>query len=159
MHRAAEIFENLYRGGDALPGRLVRRIVGLVEMTDQADAQALDLTREGGPIIRHRAVGASGIGLIVPGHRLQQDCAILGSPRHRAGMIEREGQRQYARPADPAVARLEAGKAAERSGAADRAAGVAAGAAKDKARRNRSTSAAARAAGKTARIPGVAGGR
>src|SRR5262249_40382421 len=43
-HRAAEILENLYGSGDPLPGCLVHRIVGLVEMADQTNAQPFDLT-------------------------------------------------------------------------------------------------------------------
>src|SRR5262249_11041551 len=90
---------------------------------------------------------------------LQYDRAIFGGPRHRAGMIEREGERQDAHAADEPVARLDAGETAKRRGAADRAAGVAAGAAEHEAGRDRRAGAARRAAGEARGVPRVAGGR
>src|SRR5439155_23124458 len=72
------------------------------------------------------------------------------------GMIEREGGRQDAHAADQSVGRLDAGETAKSRRAADRAAGVAAGAAEHEARRNRSAGAARRAAGEARRVPGVA---
>ena len=155
-YRAAEVFEYLDGGGDALPRRLVRRIVVLVEVTDQPDAQSFDVARERGAVVGHRAVGARRVGGVVPGHRLQHDRAILRGPRHRAGMVEREGERQDAGAADPAIARLQPGETAKRGGAADRAAGVAAGAAEHEARGDRRPGAAARPAGEAARVPRVA---
>jgi hypothetical protein len=100
--------------------------------------------------------GAGRILLVVPGHRLQQDRAVLDRPCHRAGVVEGEGERQDTVAAHQAVGRLYPRDAAEGGGAADRAAGIGAGRAKDQAAGERSAAAAGRTAGEVVGVPGIA---
>ena len=84
----------------------------------------LHAARAGGGEVGHRHVGAGGILRIVPGHRAQQDRAILHRAGERPGLVERGGERHDAPARAPPIGRLDAGDAAERGRLADRAAGV-----------------------------------
>src|SRR5467141_932119 len=65
---------------DRVAGRGVGLVVALVEMTHEAEAQAVRITLERGAIVGDRVVGAGRVGRVVTGHRLQRDRAILGGP-------------------------------------------------------------------------------
>ena len=125
-------------------------------MPDDADAQSPDIAGQRRPVIRDRAVGACRVLRIVAGNRLQQDRAILDRPRHRPGMIEGEGIGVDAGAADQTVSRFQADDAAQRRRAADRAAGIGAERAGDKAGGNRGPGAARRAAGEVVAVPRIA---
>ncbi len=111
-----------------------RAMVSLEEMPDHADAQSLHTPAELGREIRDRPIDAGRVFGIGAGHALQQQPAIFRRPGHRAGVIEREGQRQNSGPAGQAVSRLDSGNAAESRRSADRTAGVGPGSAQDEAR-------------------------
>ena len=131
-------------------------VVGLEEMARHADAQALHALAETGGEIGCRTIGAGGIVRVVPGHRLQQQRAVLDSPGERAGVVQRVGQRQYAGARAQAVSGLDTGQTAQRRGTADRAAGVRPGAAQHHAGGDRGAGAGGRSGSEIFRVPRVA---
>ena len=151
------------KGGEHRGGRVHGRDhvvagapVGLVEVADEADAQALHPGVETGAEVRHRHISGAGVAWIVAGDRLQHDGAVLDIPGQRAAIVHRPGQRQDAALADAAIGRLDAGDAAEGGRQADRAAGVAAHRDRREGGRDRGAGAARRTAGKAVELPGVA---
>src|SRR4029453_9546963 len=62
----------------------------------------------------------------VPGERLRQVRAVFDGARHRAGVVERPGEREHVGPAAATVGRLQPYDAAERRRSADRAPRIAA---------------------------------
>jgi hypothetical protein len=57
-------------------------IVALVEMPDEANAKPLNGSLKRGAVVGGRIAHARGIARIIPGHRLEQDRAIVGGPRY-----------------------------------------------------------------------------
>jgi hypothetical protein len=92
-------------------------VVGLVEMMDDADLDALEAAAERGAVIGDRSVGAGRVARVVAGERLEHDRAILGGPCHRADMVKGERRRRDAGAVHETVGRLQPGDAAVRCGA------------------------------------------
>ena len=99
------------------------------------------------------------IATIAVGQRVEQYPAIFHGPAHGTGVIEAGRQRNDPAPIDGAICRLEPRDAAERGGAAHRAAGIRTDAAKDHARGDRSGGAARRSAREPRHLPGIVGRR
>ena len=106
--------------------------------------------------VLRRTVRAGRIARIEAAHRAEQQRAVLGAARERAGLIEARRERDHAVARADAVRRLDPGDAGEARRLADRAAGVGAGRGRQQARRHRSGRAARRAAGHAARVPRIA---
>ena len=140
---APSVAERGDRRVDAALRAVAHLVVQLVEMVDHADAQALDAATELRGVVRDRSRRAGRIARIVAGERLQHQRAVLGGPCHRPDMVQREGRRCDAGAADQPIGRLDAGDAAQRRRAADRAAGVGTDAAQDQPGGDAGTGAAA----------------
>ncbi len=78
-----------------------------------ADAQALQRRIEAGGVIRHGLIDAGGVVLIEAGHTLQQNCAVFGSARQRAALIEAGSVSDHAPARNAAVGRLQAREVGE----------------------------------------------
>ena len=128
----------------------------LEEMPDHADAQPLHALAELGREIRHRPIDAGRVLGVGAGHALQQQRAIFRRPGHRAGVIEREGQRQNSRPTGQAISRLDSGNAAKSRRSADRSTGVGPGSAQDETRGDGRPGARGRSRREVVPVPGVA---
>ena len=148
--------EDAERVLDALFRRWADGIIHLMEVADHADTQAFGALVQIGREVRHRAIGAGRIERIVARHRLQQQGAILHRPGHRAGMVQRLRQRQHAAAAGQSVGRLDPGEPHKRRRAADRAAGIRAGAAQHQPGRDRRAGAGGRSGGEMGRVPRIA---
>src|SRR5207244_11254692 len=99
----AEVAEGSDRRRDAALRALADLVVGLVEMMDHADLEALDGAAELSGIVRDRTRGARRIARVMAGEGLQQPRAIRGGPRHRADMIEAERLRRDPGAADRSI--------------------------------------------------------
>ncbi len=97
-----------------------------------------------------------GIVGVMAGQNLQHACRVHHAARHRPDVIQRVGQGEYAMPADPAVARLDAHHAAGGGREADTAAGIRADGAGHQSCRQRHTRSARRHSGPVGLVPGIA---
>ena len=100
-----------------------------------------------------RGRGSTGVG---PGHRLEQQCAVLQRARHRPGVIEARGQRHDAPQGDQTARRLDRRRAGQCRWDAQGAGRVGACRRGHRARRQRRGRAAARAARRALERPRIA---
>ena len=160
------VLDHRAEGGELTGGALdgvgdIRRQAGetLVEMPDDAHAQALDAARQRTPEIGLRHIGAGRIERVITDDNVHRDRRVLDAPRERAAMIERIGERKHAAPRHQPIGRLEADRAAIGGGPADRAARVRAHRHAHEARRDRGARTGRGAAGNMIGIPRIARGR
>ncbi len=151
--------------GGAHGGQHVGVAAGAKKFARQADAQPLQRLGGAGTgpglaeqpgVVFGRVLQAGRVAVWVgPGHGREQQGAVEGAARHRAGLVEAGGvgHQPVARAAP--VAGLDAGDAAKAGGLADRAAGVGAGGGRGQPGCYRHRRAAGGAAGHARHIPGV----
>ena len=139
--------------------RVVRRIAALVECAHEADAHPFERARKCRTVVGERLIGAARIQRVVPGHRLEEEGAVLDRPGKRTRVVEGVGERQDAAARDEAVGRLDPGDAAVVGRPADRAAGIRAGPGEHQAGRDRGPGTTRGAAGEALGVPGIARGR
>ncbi len=101
-------------------------------------------------------VDGRGVARVVPADDVVQHRGVEHRAGDRAGLVEAVGQRDEAVAGDPAVRRLDADRAGDGAGLADRAAGVGADGQRGLERRDRGRRAAAGAAGDPVEVPRVA---
>ena len=112
-------------------------------------------------VVGNGRVGAGRVLGVRPRHRAQHDRRVAHGARDRARLIERRGERDHAIARAAPIGRLDADRAGERGGLADRAAGVARGRREAELRGDRRGRAARGAAGRqqAALVAGERGAR
>ena len=149
-----ELFAELDGGLDFFADALVHAIDEI--LGGDAELHAFQVTAEIRGEILGRDIERGGVVRVFSGNGVEDRGAIAGATADGADLIERGGKGHEAVARDAAVTGLEAHDAAERSGLADRAAGVAAERGKGFAGRDRGRRAAAGAAGNARGVPGIA---
>ena len=145
----------------AEPGEDTRLVALAAELGHDADAQprqvAVGSSARGVDEPGDRLLDAGGVERVVAADDLVEQGRVEHGPGHRAGLVEgvRQGDEAVAR--HPAVRRLHADRAGDRTGLADRAAGVGADRQGRLVGRHRGRAAAARAAGDAGQVPRVVG--
>ena len=132
------------------------RRVDLVEMAHEADAQIAHAAIEVGGIVAVHRGRAAGIEGVVAGDRLQHQRIVGDGARHRADMVQGEGQRKDAAARHQSIGRLQPDDAAAARGIAHAAAGVGAQRHREQAGRHARARARRRAAGMMVGVPGIA---
>ena len=123
----------------------------------QSHSQALHVAGERCAVVGHRQNARGRVGRIVAGDGAEHQRAVPSGARHRAHVIHRPREREYAGSAHAAVGRLEPGDAAERGRDPDRSTGVGAERARRQTGRDGRAGARGRPAGDAVSVcaPGV----
>ena len=123
----------------------------------QSHSQALHVAGERCAVVGHRQNARGRVGRIVAGDGAEHQRAVPSGARHRAHVIHRPREWEYAGSAHAAVGRLEPGDAAERGRDPDRPAGVGAERARRQTGRDGRAGARGRPAGDAVSVcaPGV----
>src|SRR5215831_5139414 len=128
----------------------------IVELsTRDAETQARNGRVHSRHKVRHRNICAGSVLRIIARDHLEHDCRILNRPAHRANVIKRWSERDYAAITNAAIGRLETDDSTVGCRSANRAASVGAERAKTKLRSRRGAWTAGRTAGVAIQGPGI----
>ena len=121
----------------------------------RADTKTRQRSVQFAAVILDSALDRGRIALVEPRHHVQKQRKVLGALRDRSSLIEAGGESDHAVPRHQTVSRLQPRHTRERSGLADRSAGIGARGSGRHARGNRRRRPARGAAGHVRRTPGI----